>query len=145
MLGVGSPFGADTLGWQVVERLEVELRCRDRLRQAIELRREDRPGIRLLELIRPYDHVVLVDAVVADAPPGTLHHLQGDTLLDFRAVPSTHAAGIPEALALGAALGDLHAVIELFGLSVEPATIPSPDAVLRLATAVLSYLEAGPG
>jgi hydrogenase maturation protease len=142
VLGVGSPFGADTLGWQVVERLEAEVRRRDRLRGTVELKREDRPGLRLLDLMRPYDHVILIDGVVSDAAPGTLFHLQRDALLHFRAPPSTHAAGIPEALALGAILDELPARIELFGLSVEPEGPVSPAAVLKLARAVITHLEA---
>ena len=142
MLGIGSPFGADTLGWQAIDHLERSLADCSRLREMIDTGRADRPGLRLLELIRPYSHVILVDAVVSDAPAGRVHHLQKDALLAFHAAPSTHAAGICEALALGAAVGELPADVELFGLAVEPEQPVPQHAVAALAAAVLSRLRA---
>jgi len=72
----------------------------------------------LLEAWRGVDTVILVDAVITGAGGGTIHRFD----LRAREIPrecfrcSTHAFGIPEALALGRALGLLPRRLVLFGI-----------------------------
>ena len=140
VLGVGSPFGADTLGWRVVERLETVLKHHAALRATVDLKCEDRPGLSLIEILRPYDHVLLVDAVVSGEPPGTLHHLDGDTLRRFDAALSSHAAGVFEALAIGAAIGALPRRLEMYGVEIEPDGQPSDSGIDDAVAAIVEHL-----
>lgn len=138
VLGIGSPFGADTVGWRIIDHLEILLTKNDALRHDLDLRREDRPGLRLIELISPYRRVILVDAVASGAAPGTVHHLQRDELLHYRAAPSTHLAGVTEALSLGAAIDALPEELELFGVEIGA---KQPPDVAPVTAAIVERLR----
>jgi len=139
VLGIGSPLEADTLGWVVIERLEETLKgCRGRMR--IELGKADRPGLALIEMMRPWPHAILVDAVVSGAPAGTLHHLRDDELPRSSARLSTHDAGVAEAIALGSAMNALPPVLELFGIEVVPDTPADTEAVGNLVERITRHL-----
>lgn len=75
----------------------------------------------LLDAWRSTDHVVLVDAVVTGAPPGSVRVvdlLTHPTLLGSRAA-SSHGLGPVDAVALGRALGALPASLVLIGIEAE--------------------------
>jgi hydrogenase maturation protease len=140
VLGIGSPLGADTLGWVVIDRLEEALKGCHEDSMRIELRKADRPGLALIEMLRPWPHAILVDAVVSGAPAGTLHHLAGDELPRSPARLSTHDAGVAEAIALGSAMNALPPVLELFGVEVVPDNPASTEAVGDLAERITRHL-----
>ena len=89
--------------------------------------------------------VVVVDAIVAGEPPGTVHVVADlDRLPGAAAGASSHGGGIAEAVALGRALGQLPDRLLVVG--VEPAAVghgevlsapvaASVDAVVRLIAA----------
>ncbi len=96
-----------------------------------------------------------MDAVRTGATPGTLHRFADPAALPAAASVSSHGLGVGEALALGAALGELPPRVVVLGGEVVPeGSLPSGTAS-RLAEAVQeevrSYLEeseaspAGPG
>ncbi|MBA1444721.1 MAG: hypothetical protein M3H12_18085 [Chromatiales bacterium] len=64
VIGIGSPLGADQLGWLALEALE-EAAIPD-----LELIRLDRPGSGLLRYFEDVERVLLIDAVVAGSEPG---------------------------------------------------------------------------
>ena len=61
-------------------------------------------GFELLELMEGYGHALIIDAIVAGSPPGTIHLLSPD---NFRTVVagSPHYVGLPEVLQLAERLG----------------------------------------
>ncbi len=64
-----------------------------------------------------FDEVVLVDAVTADQPPGTVVEIDAtDSVLPAAMCHSTHALGPAEAVELARALGKLPASITLMGI-----------------------------
>lgn len=138
VLGIGSPFGADTIGWQVIDHLERSAVSDDYLRNHVDLRREDRPGLYLLELISGYRQVILVDAVVSGAAAGTIHHLQMQDMLRERAVLSTHLAGVADALSLGAVIDMLPEKLELFGLEIGEGRLPD---ISGITTEILARVQ----
>lgn len=140
VLGIGSPLEADTLGWVVIDRLEETLKGCRKGRMRIELGKADRPGLALIEMLRPWPHAILVDAVVSGAPAGTLHHLTGDELPRSHARLSTHDAGVAEAIALGNAMNALPPVLELFGIEVARDTPADTEAVGNLAERIMRHL-----
>ena len=140
MLGIGSPLGADTLGWAVIDRLEQTLKGCHHGRMHIELGKADRPGLALIEMLRPWPHAILVDAVLSGAPAGTLHHLTGDELPMSPARLSTHDAGVAEAIGLGSAMNTLPPLLELFGIEVVPDRPADPEAVGNLAERITRHL-----
>jgi hydrogenase maturation protease len=110
--GIGSPFGADQLGWQVIETLESDpgiLDCCDLLKL-------DRPGADLVAIIQRYARVILVDAVQSDQPRGTCVQLDSGQISQQASGLSSHNFGVAEAIALAAAMGQLPRELVLFGL-----------------------------
>lgn len=135
VLGVGHPDrGDDAAGWLVAARLEG-------LSRVIARQVSADPAAWLTDPWWDRAHaVVIVDAVVTGAPPGTIHHWTPGTL-PRRAVTGggTHDLGVADTLALAAALGRLPDRLEVMGVEGAvftvgvPASAPVRRAVGRLA------------
>ena len=120
IIGIGSPFGGDRAGWDVVDRLADEAWVKAK-RQAgtLDLLKLDRPGMGLLEHLRGYQQVILVDAVIAPQhAPGTILTLQREALALLETPASTHGFGVAEALAMGETLDVLPEKLEIWGVVV---------------------------
>ncbi len=132
VIGLGSPFGDDQLGWQAVEALRGRL-------DGAELLTCDAP-VRLLPLMEGARSVCLVDGVVSGAPPGTLHRFQGlPPGMPFRL--SSHGVGLAEVLELGRALG-IAPQLTFLGIEVASAGAMGPavaEALPRLTAAIEAW------
>ena len=84
----------------------------------IELLKSDRPGIGLLELIRDCRLVILIDAMQAGLKVGTVRWLSTAELRDATVAVSSHDFGIKSALAIGEAMGDISATVEVIGIEI---------------------------
>ena len=84
------------------------------------------------------DRLVLIDAVVSGAAPGTTRRFGPDAPFARTSEASTHGLGLAEALALGRALGRLPERIEVWGIEAVEFTAGAPltpavaEAVLEL-------------
>ncbi len=138
VLGVGSPQGADRLGWQLVERLRG--RVSD---DAVRLVASDRPGPALLGLLEGVDGAIIVDAVVGDCEVGTVVRLDASALADDGRAFSSHELGVAQAISLGRSLGQLPPRLWLLGLCVDEQQVTTPGEVAmgRLEKAVLGLLS----
>lgn len=133
IVGIGSPFGDDQAGWAIIERLAAW----DPPLQA-ELVQSKAPAVDLLQIIGNAEHVVLVDAVVAELPTGTVQRWSGDEVTRVSSAVSTHGFDIGQVLALGSRLGLIPDDVVLYGIAVEPAGCrpTQPDISDRVAVAV---------
>jgi hydrogenase maturation protease len=113
VIGVGSPFGDDTVGWAVLEALEAHP-----LPAGVELVRCGPPAAGLLGLLRGAREAVLVDAVDTGEPPGTLRCWEGAEVLEARSALSSHGLDLAAVLALGQALGELPSRLRLYGVAI---------------------------
>jgi len=116
VIGIGSPFGADTIGWQAIERLREE---KELFPPGTELLVLDRPGSSLIPLLEKSSTVVLIDAMQSGQPNGTVQRLQLSDLLAQANHPSTHAIGVAETLALAEALNVLPEKLLIYGIEME--------------------------
>lgn len=131
VIGIGSPYGDDQVGWRVVEHLQrmpeaagtVALCC-------------DRPGTRLLEDLRGSERAILIDAIHSGTTVGTLHRLDIDRLDDAPIMASSHAFGLAETLRLGKVLGLLPAELSIYGIEIDPRARNHFQAPLTPAVAV---------
>ncbi len=114
VLGIGSPFGDDQIGWRVAEKLE-EAFSSDQVSILV----LDRPGPSLLHYLDGAHGVILVDALHANYAPGTIVSLTRRRLLREAGQWSSHLLGVPEALALGEALDLLPEQLILLGIQSE--------------------------
>ncbi len=111
VIGLGNPIlGDDGVGWRVVEALEDRLAVDDLARRDaghVELDRVAVGGLSLMERLVGYDRVVLVDAILDRARPGTLTvgSLAETACRLAGHLDSAHDAPLTEALSAGRALG----------------------------------------
>ncbi len=135
VIGIGSPFAGDSLGLQLVEQLKLRFANQPE----VTFKLLDRPGPLLLEAMRGFDRVLLVDALLGE-PPGTLRVLAIDDLLDNAGGVSSHAFGVAETLALGRQLAMLPANLTVWGIGAAPDAAPDVRELERLAGQLLQRL-----
>lgn len=149
IVGLGSPWGDDRVGWCVADALA---ECLGPAQARI--LKLDRPGTGLLERIAGRHRVLLVDAAVTGAAPGTLHAVPVAELATRWVGASSHGLGLAEALALGRSLGTLPPELDLYVVSIDPAhtqrsgcdlTPAVAAAVGPLRDAICRRLAAGEG
>jgi hydrogenase maturation protease len=104
----------------------------------IELLKSDRPGIALLEMIRDCRLVVLIDAMQAGLRVGTVRCLSTAEMRGSTVAVSSHDFGIKSALAIGEAIGDTSAPVEVIGIEIgaqHNMVYPEPRDLDNLAAA----------
>ena len=150
VIGIGSPFGDDRLGWEVVEALE----CSSALAAAaggdLSFVVLDRPGALLLAHWHDADYVIVVDAVRSGASPGTCHRLGSGEWMTQESV-SSHGFGLASALELARALDDLPPHLVLYGMEIdpsgtgfslsEPVRRSLPDLISKIACEVCAFVQ----
>ncbi|OGV45519.1 MAG: hypothetical protein A3F46_06705 [Legionellales bacterium RIFCSPHIGHO2_12_FULL_42_9] len=118
VLGIGSPFGDDHLGFYAINILKQRPKLAQLSPQQLHLDYCDRPGMYLLELIKATQKVFLIDAIKTGAAIGTLHCFKNEKIESINSNLSTHALGIGEAMKIGAALKILPPNIVLYGIEI---------------------------
>jgi hydrogenase maturation protease len=131
VIGVGSPFGDDTIAYKIIEYLKQEPAL------MVDLQYHDRPGWHLLDCMKPFDVVHIVDAMVSHKPPGTLHRYEDIHAFKLnQTLLSSHGFGLAEALLLGEALNQLPARLIIHGIEISLDThhenIPYWDLVAQI-------------
>jgi sulfhydrogenase subunit alpha len=114
VIGIGSPYGNDSLGWEVIQRLQQDENLK--LNRAVKLLYLDRPGLRLLDIIQPDDRVILVDAVSSSQAPGSLVRFYFNDIKSQGKQISTHNLGLADTLHIGSTLLQLPKQGLLLGL-----------------------------
>ena len=124
VLGVGSSFGDDRVGWEAIERLKGE----GIAARFPEVRFEiaDRPGSMLLAVLEGVDAAILIDAVEGGLPPGEVVQLADEAIATrAESLLSSHGLGVGPALQLGRTLGKLPPTLLFYG--VQLADTPQPE------------------
>ena len=136
ILGIGSPFGDDQLGWAVVHLLQQQTSLHRFMPKQLQMTCCDRPGMHLLELMRNAKTVFLIDAIKSGAPLGTLHCVTNKQIEDVGNALSTHGLGIAEAMKMGAALNELPEQVVLYGIE-----IGEPQLQFTLSEAITKAIQ----
>jgi hydrogenase maturation protease len=140
VLGMGNPIlSDDAFGLVVVERLREQP-----LPDGVSVTASEVAGLRLLELMRGYDKVVIVDALCSGSrSPGEIARFSGDDFKGGHRYCAAHTIGIRTVLELGAGMGyDMptevvaYAVeaedVETFAERLSPAVEAAVDEVIEL-------------
>ncbi len=131
VVGIGNEWaGDDGLGPAVVRRAQTvyERRYGQDPSRPVTFTTLTGSPLDLLEMSRPDDLLIIVDAVSSGAAPGTVHQIEwepGCLAARGREAAACHGWGVREALALASALGRLPARVLLWGVEVavtEPGT-----------------------
>lgn len=112
ILGIGSPFGADRLGWDVVERLNAQP-----LPDGVEAVSCAHPISELLPQLEGIDAAIVVDAM-AGVPAGKVVRCRLRDLRDGASPHSIHGLSVVTAVDLAMALGMLPPSLEILGLGI---------------------------
>lgn len=110
IVGVGSPFGADRIAWDVVEALGP-------LPDGVEAACCVSPLSELPALLRGAEAVLLVDAMLG-VPPGTMLRCSREDLKVRQDKVSSHGLSVDLALDLAEALGELPPRLNIIGLGI---------------------------
>jgi hydrogenase maturation protease len=146
VLGLGNVLlGDDGIGASAVDRLERDYHVSSEVR----LVEGGTLGLSLLDEIAQAQHVILVDAVATDAPPGTLVRLDGANVIDaVRDRLSVHQVGVADLLNAARLIGRYPTSVVLLGLvpgriGLGVGRTPEVDAAIdALVSAVLREVQA---
>lgn len=119
VIGMGNPMRRDDgIGHVALERLG---RLPELDERQVELVALDGEATRLIAAWRGRRRAIVIDAGRAGAAPGTVHRLEAgvDRLPGWTESPSSHTAGLAEAVALGDALGALPDQLIVLGVEAE--------------------------
>lgn len=119
IIGIGSPFGDDRLGWVAAKALRHGHDMHAAPAGLVEISILDRPGVLLPIHWRSADCVILLDAVRSGAAPGTWHGLEADQLTGADRGYSSHGFGLAAAVELARALGELPSRLLLRGIETD--------------------------
>jgi hydrogenase maturation protease len=141
VLGCGSPLmGNDGVGLKVIEALH-----KTELEDLKDLDIEDAGvcGLDLLNLLDGARKVIIVDAILADSPPGSVHLIKGKDLLDgieFHPLVSVHDLTITDVLKIGEQVQELPEIvvigIEIGSIVTEATQVISPDVLKGVDKAI---------
>ena len=146
VIGVGSPFGDDRAGWEVVAALEAALESAAVPQLRVDVRACDRPGAALVHMLAGVQHAVIIDvALSAGSPAGSVRWI-GEREIEARRAVSSHGFGLAEALALARALGDAPSRVSVLTISAthlegEVLSDPVREAVPVAVRAVLALIR----
>jgi hydrogenase maturation protease len=112
VIGLGSPFGDDQVGWRVIELL------RGSLPPDIELLALDRPGAALISAMQDVHWLVLVDALSSDAQPGRITRLEPHDIRNVGCGFSSHNLDLQQTLELAHSLDCMPARVDVYGIEL---------------------------
>lgn len=143
VVGVGSTIlGDDGVGVRAARRLDLE---------GVDVEEIGTGGLALLDLAAGYDRLILLDAIVSGAPPGTVHVLEGEAVARTVHLGTGHDADLPAALAFGRAVMGEAMPREVHVVAVEAARLtefseeltPEVEAAIPAALSAVSRLCSG--
>lgn len=118
IIGIGSPFGDDRVGWNVIERIQQEPSLQSILSKKLQLDSCDRPYFNLLELLKPDKKIIIVDAMQSGIDIGVWHEVTINDLMSRSSPVSTHGFGLAEALQFAIFLEKKPLNLQLYGVEI---------------------------
>lgn len=144
IVGVGSPIlGDDGVGVHAVRRL-----IADGLPQGVDAVEVGTGGLALLDHVRGYGKLVVIDAIVSGAPAGTVRVLEGGEVANAVHLGADHGADLPTTLGLGSKLLQTDMPEEVLVVAIEAGSLsrftetlsPEVEAALPGALATATAL-----
>ena len=158
VIGLGNPIlGDDGVGWKVAEEIKRGLEIGELetkspiLQSSIDVDCFALGGLSLMERLVGYDRAIIVDAVAAGRPPGTVSRFRLGDLPDFSTAHTSaaHDTSLQNALRVGRTLG-AHLPDEVIVVGVEARRVydfgetltpPVAEAIPVAARLVFELLE----
>lgn len=137
LIGIGSPFGDDRVGWHAVEAIERSGMLAGFPAGMATACRCSQPVTDLLPMMSGARAVFLIDGMKSGAPPGTVRRIEDGELPDGLGNVSSHGLGVADSLALARTLGMLPRTLTIYGIE-----IGAPAADQEISQAVLAAIPA---
>lgn len=118
IIGIGSPFGDDRAGWNVIEYLRQEKQLQSHIEKNLWLQHCDRPYFNLLEILKDDVETFIVDAMKIGIEIGSWRELSIEDLATKSNLISTHGFGVTDALQLAAFYKKLPKELRIFGVEI---------------------------
>lgn len=116
VLGIGNPIlGDDGVGFHAAQELRKLVRVEN-----IDVKEVNTGGLNLLEIIKGYDRVIIIDAIKTEnGRTGQIHKLKPDALISFHAT-HPHDINLATAIKIGNVIGEeMPKEIVIFAIEVE--------------------------
>jgi hydrogenase maturation protease len=147
VVGIGSTIrGDDGVGVHAARRL-----CQRTLPPDVDIIELGTAGLGLLDHVVGYDRLIVLDAMVSGAPPGTVRLLAGDDVAHAAHLGPGHDADLPTTLAFGRRLAPqgmpsqvIVVTVEVLDLTsfTEHLTVEVEAAITEMLAAVEQLLQA---
>lgn len=150
IIGVGSPFGIDRLGWDIVKLLQEHPEIKPLVPATITLESADRPGTKLIAMMSGAELAIIIDLIHAGMATGSVVRLDPDHIHKAPHQVSAHGFGVADVIMLADKTGDLPPRLQILGLEMGTGTDWTPtqvqkqklvDAVVQEVTAFVRSLE----
>lgn len=123
IIGIGSPFGDDQIGWRVVEAIAKSALMNLLPADKVSMYTLDRPGISLIQYMQSAELIILIDAMRSkQCIPGTVKCLDVSHLANVIETLSCHGFGVADALQLAKELNLLPPKLLIYGIEISPAS-----------------------
>lgn len=121
IMGIGSPFGDDQVGWRVAELLQKAPPLKNYLNQFLDIQISDRPGLGLTMMMDGIKTLYLVDALKgSDNQIEQIYRIDNKNLMAKKEIFfSTHGFGVVAALELAQVLGKLPVETIIYGIKID--------------------------
>jgi hydrogenase maturation protease len=148
VLGIGSDIlGDDGVGVRITQEIERQINRID-----VVVRETGAAGLNLLELIRGYQRLIIVDAMLTDrVEAGNIHRLSVDSLSEISKLLTPHSASLSNILDIGKRLfpGEMPEDVVIYAVSVDNIEIVTDKmtpnakrAIPRAAALIREEIEA---
>lgn len=131
VIGVGSPFGIDRLGWDVIKLLQQHPDIKPLVPDTVTLESADRPGTKLIAMMKGAELAIVVDLVHSGMATGTVVCLDQDHIEQAPHQVSVHGFGVADVIMLGKKTGDLPPHLQILGLEMGQGTDWTPTQVQK--------------
>lgn len=117
IIGIGSPQENDKSGWLAIDTLKKSKHISSLQKNGLTLIKLDRPGMKLAEILKSFNHVILIDAIKPGISNSEFQWINiQQTASDIRSL-SSHNIGVIESLEWIKAFKTLPKDIALLGLA----------------------------
>lgn len=136
IIGIGSPFGMDRLGWDTVDYLKKHKQHAIKHSQLIKL---DRPATELLGYLDKEKKIIIIDAINGNDETGKVLQLTVTDLPETGSNLSSHGIGLSDALQLADTLGQLPSDLLIIGMETGGKTneAPAPAHIKKIADQII--------
>jgi len=143
VIGIGSPFGDDRVGWWVAESLAESTRVAAYGERVLVTACRS-PAGELLDLLSSADVAIVVDAVRGEGAPGTVYRIEGGRLPPMvTRLLSSHGVHLQTLFELADTLGHSPRAMIMYGIEAGSAAVDAAmeQSVRRAAELVVEHIK----